>query len=122
MCAGLAAVAATLASVGATPALAQDKKPYVIYLSNNFVGNDWRQQMQRVAQVSVDKGPLKGRVELHIEVAEGTVQAQINSLNNIIRAEAGRHPRRRRFRLRRSTRRSRRPATPASSSSASTRW
>jgi ribose transport system substrate-binding protein len=85
MCAGLAAVAATLVSVGATPALAQDKKPYVIYLSNNFVGNDWRQQMQRVAQVSVDKGPLKGRVELHIEVAEGTVQAQINSLNNIIR-------------------------------------
>jgi ribose transport system substrate-binding protein len=85
MCAGLAAVAATMVSVGAAPALAQDKKPYVIYLSNNFVGNDWRQQMQRVAQVSVDKGPLKGRVELHIEVAEGTVQAQINSLNNIIR-------------------------------------
>ena len=70
---------------GSAPAVAQDKKPYVIYLSNNFVGNDWRQQMQRVAQVSVDKGPLKGRVELHIEVAEGTVQAQINSLNNIIR-------------------------------------
>ena len=78
-------VAATIASIGTAPAVAQDKKPYVIYLSNNFVGNDWRQQMQRVAQVSVDKGPLKGRVELHIEVAEGTVQAQINSLNNIIR-------------------------------------
>ena len=85
LCAGLAAIAATMASIGAAPAVAQDKKPYVIYLSNNFVGNDWRQQMQRVAQVSVDKGPLKGRVELHIEVAEGTVQAQINSLNNIIR-------------------------------------
>ena len=85
ICTGLAAIAATMVSVGAAPSVAQDKKPYVIYLSNNFVGNDWRQQMQRVAQVSVDKGPLKGRVELHIEVAEGTVQAQINSLNNIIR-------------------------------------
>ena len=85
MCAGFAVVAATVAAIGSAPAVAQDKKPYVIYLSNNFVGNDWRQQMQRVAQVSVDKGPLKGRVELHIEVAEGTVQAQINSLNNIIR-------------------------------------
>jgi ribose transport system substrate-binding protein len=85
MCAGVAALAATMASIGSVPAFAQDKKPYVIYLSNNFVGNDWRQQMQRVAQVSVDKGPLKGRVDLRIEVAEGTVQAQINSLNNIIR-------------------------------------
>ncbi|HVX81910.1 MAG TPA: substrate-binding domain-containing protein [Devosiaceae bacterium] len=62
-------------------------KPYVIYLSNNFVGNDWRQQMERVAQVAADKAPLKGRVELHIENAEGTVQAQINSLNNIIRTK-----------------------------------
>src|SRR6187200_3327285 len=85
---GLAATAAaSMMMFGAPTGHAEDKKPYVIYLSNNFVGNDWRQQMQRVAQVSVDKGPLKGRVELHIEVAEGTVQAQINSLNNIIRAK-----------------------------------
>ena len=85
LCTGLAALAATMVSIGTAPSVAQDKKPYVIYLSNNFVGNDWRQQMQRVAQVSVDKGPLTGRVDLKIEVAENTVQAQINSLNNIIR-------------------------------------
>ena len=95
--------------------------PYVIYLSNNFVGNDWRQQMERVAEVSVKKGPLAGRVDLKIENVENTVQAQINSLNNIIRAKPDAilidaAP------TRRSTRRSRRPATPASSSSASTRW
>jgi len=59
--------------------------PYVIYLSNNFVGNDWRQQMERVAEVSVKKGPLAGKVDLRIENVENTVQAQINSLNNIIR-------------------------------------
>ncbi|MBA3325925.1 MAG: substrate-binding domain-containing protein [Rhodobacteraceae bacterium] len=59
--------------------------PYVIYLSNNFVGNDWRQQMERVAKVSVEKGPLAGRVDLRVENVENTVQAQINSLNNIIR-------------------------------------
>jgi len=80
-----AALAVTSLSAGVAPVVAQDKKPYVIYLSNNFVGNDWRQQMQRVAQVSVDKGPLAGRVDLRIEVVENTVQAQINSLNNIIR-------------------------------------
>ena len=79
------AFAVTSLSAGVTPSIAQDKEPYVIYLSNNFVGNDWRQQMQRVAKVSVEKGPLAGRVDLHIEVAENTVQAQINSLNNIIR-------------------------------------
>jgi len=81
---GLAALAVA-ATAGAMPAAAQDKKTYVIYLSNNFVGNDWRQQMERVAKVSVSKGPLAGRVDLRVENVENTVQAQINSLNNIIR-------------------------------------
>jgi ribose transport system substrate-binding protein len=80
-CALAVAVAATL-SVG-TPVVAAD--PYVIYLSNNFMGNDWRQQMIRSAEVAVKKGPLAGRVDLRIEQAESTVEAQINSLNNIIR-------------------------------------
>ena len=80
-------LAAAIQGATPAPAAAQDKQPYVIYLSNNFVGNDWRQQMQRVAEVSVNKGPLEGRVDLRIEVAEGTVQAQINSLNNIIRQQ-----------------------------------
>lgn len=83
----VAAVALASAAAYLTPgsAHADAKKSYVIYLSNNFVGNDWRQQMERVAKVSVGKGPLKGRVDLHIENVENTVQAQINSLNNIIR-------------------------------------
>ena len=87
LCAGMAALAAVAATVGAAPAQAQDKKPYTIYLSNNFVGNDWRQQMDRVAEVAVTKAPLAGRVDLKIENVENTVQAQINSLNNIIRAK-----------------------------------
>ena len=45
------------------------------------------QQMQRVAEVAVNKGPLAGRVDLKIENVENTVQAQINSLNNIIAAK-----------------------------------
>ena len=85
LCAGLVALAGFAAAMAAMPGHTEDKKPYVIYLSNNFVGNDWRQQMERVANVAVNKGPLKGRVDLKIENAEGTVQAQINSLNNIIR-------------------------------------
>jgi len=80
-----AAVTAIAMSLSAAPQASADGKVYKIYLSNNFVGNDWRQQMERVAQVSVKKGPLAGRVDLKIENAEGSVQAQINSLNNIIR-------------------------------------
>src|SRR5436190_9365476 len=88
--AGLLAAAAlsTVVAIATMPhhAAAQGKK-YTIYLSNNFVGNDWRQQMERVGQVSVKKGPLAGRVDLKIENVENTAQAQINSLNNIIRAK-----------------------------------
>jgi len=81
---GLAALAVAALPFGVGVSHAANK-PYVIYLSNNFVGNDWRQQMERVAQVAANKDPFKGKVDLHIENADNTVQAQINSLNNIIR-------------------------------------
>ena len=68
------------ASARPTTSSAQTAKKYTIYLSNNFLGNDWRQQMERVAKVSVSKGPLAGRVDLKIENVDNTVQAQINSL------------------------------------------
>jgi ribose transport system substrate-binding protein len=81
----VAALAVTAVPAGVVETRAAG--PYVIYLSNNFVGNDWRQQMERVAQVAVGKAPLIGKVDLRVENAEGTVEAQINSLNNIIRAK-----------------------------------
>jgi ribose transport system substrate-binding protein len=81
----LAVAAIVAATVPAGVVQSHAAGPYVIYLSNNFVGNDWRQQMERVAEVSANKDPFKGKVELHIENADNTVQAQINSLNNIIR-------------------------------------
>ena len=68
-----------------SPRTEPGSKKYTIYLSNNFVGNDWRQQMLRSAEIAVKKPPLGGRVDLRIENVETTAQAQINSLNNIIR-------------------------------------
>ena len=59
LCAGLRRWPHVVSAIGAAPAHAQDKKPYIIYLSNNFVGNDWRQQMQRVATVSVRQGTAR---------------------------------------------------------------
>jgi ribose transport system substrate-binding protein len=80
----LAGTIVLAASARTTGSSSRAATKYTIYLSNNFLGNDWRQQMERVAKVSVAKGPLKGRVDLKIENVENTVQAQINSLNNII--------------------------------------
>ncbi|WEK49377.1 MAG: substrate-binding domain-containing protein [Candidatus Kaistia colombiensis] len=87
-----AAALAALSAIALTSALvpqakAEEKKPYKIYLSNNFVGNDWRQQMLRIADTAVKKAPLAGRVDLKVENVETTTQAQINSLNNIIRTK-----------------------------------
>ena len=81
----LAAMAALTPAIGAPTGANAADKVYNIYLSNNFVGNDWRQQMLRSAQVAASKAPLSGRVKLTINNAEGTVQAQINALSNIIR-------------------------------------
>jgi ribose transport system substrate-binding protein len=79
-------LAAGLAFATAQPSVAADKK-YTIYLSNGLIGNDWLQQMIRSAEVAASKGPLAGRVDLHIEQVENGAQAQINSLNNIIAAK-----------------------------------
>src|ERR1041385_3238476 len=80
----LAGAVVLAASARSTAPSAHAAKEYTIYFSNTFLGNDWRQQMERVAKVSATKGPLAGRVNLKIENVENTVQAQINSLNNII--------------------------------------
>src|SRR5262249_49490779 len=81
-----ACLAAGLIAAANAPAHA-DAKPYKIYLSNSVIGNDWLQQMIRSAEVAAKKGPLAGRVDLHVETVENTTQAQINSLNNIIAAK-----------------------------------
>ena len=82
-----------LLAAGSVGTMAQDGsaapsvKPYEIYLSNGLIGNDWLQQMQRIAEVAVTKPPLAGRVNLHIETVDNSADAQISSLNNIIAAK-----------------------------------
>lgn len=84
---GITAVAAAFVSTaGGKTEARKGQERYTIYLSNNFVGNDYRQQMLRSARVVTRKGPLAGRIDLRIENVETTATAQINSLNNMIRA------------------------------------
>jgi len=65
-----------------------NSKPYTIYLSNNYLGNTWRIQMEKSAEEAAKIAPLKGKVTLDVVNAAGTVPAQIASLEAII----ARHP------------------------------
>jgi ribose transport system substrate-binding protein len=59
-------------------------KVYKFVLSNNFLGNDWRPQMERLATLTAKLPPFKGQVTLSIQNAQTTTQAQIQSLNAIV--------------------------------------
>ncbi|MGO9584319.1 MAG: substrate-binding domain-containing protein [Acidimicrobiales bacterium] len=59
-------------------------KPFTIYLSNNFVGNDWRVQMEKEASVAATMPYFKGEVKLTIVNASNSVTAQIDSLQAIV--------------------------------------
>lgn len=77
-------IVASVSTVGSASAAQPHAKKYTIYLSNNYLGNDWRVQMEHSAEVLALKGPDAGRVDLHIVNVDNTVAAQIASLNNII--------------------------------------
>src|SRR6516164_481761 len=59
-----------------TSAAPHHAKVYNIYLSNNYLGNDWRVQMEHEAEVLTQVGVDAGRVNLHIVNVDNTVQAQ----------------------------------------------
>jgi ribose transport system substrate-binding protein len=82
-----AVLAASTSAVMAAPVALRApavSAPYTIYLSNNFVGNDWRIQMQKEAKVAATLAPFKGKVNLTVTVAPGTVPGQIQSLEAIV--------------------------------------
>jgi len=74
------------ATAGATAVHTSNKAtaPYTIYLSNNFVGNDWRVQMEKEATVAATLSPFKGKVKLTITNAGTSVPDQITSLQAIV--------------------------------------
>jgi ribose transport system substrate-binding protein len=61
--------------------------PYTFVLSNNFLGNDWRPQVERLAQLTANIAPFKGNVSMKIVNSADTNQAQISDLNNIIQTK-----------------------------------
>lgn len=83
----MALVGLVVANVAPSAAAARPRaeKTYTIYLSNNFLGNDWRVLMENLAKVLSAKAPLAGHVNLKVEnTAENTASAQIQQLQEII--------------------------------------
>ena len=62
-------------------------KTYKVVLSNNFLGNDFRPEMERIAQLTAAQAPFKGKISLQIANSQNTPQAQIASLNSIIESK-----------------------------------
>lgn len=85
-----AAVAAAVGTTLATTAGAARTAPnasYTFVLSNNFLGNDWRPQVERLAQLTAKAAPFAGKVNLKVVNSQNTNQAQIADLNSIIQTK-----------------------------------
>ena len=75
---------ALLAAGYAGSSSAADKK-FTIYVSNNYIGNPWRAQMENAIQGLANRPEYKDKVNLVIVNSENTVTSQTASLQTIIR-------------------------------------
>jgi ribose transport system substrate-binding protein len=80
------AVIAT-AACGGSPSTPTAQKTYNFVLSNNFLGNDWRPQVEKLAQLTANVPPFKGVVTMKVVNSQNTDQAQISDVNNIIQTK-----------------------------------
>jgi len=83
----LTAVLTVGASASKSAKAAARSGTYTFVLSNNFLGNDWRPQVERLAQLTADIAPFKGKVTMKIVNSADTNQAQISDLSNIIQTK-----------------------------------
>jgi ribose transport system substrate-binding protein len=87
----LIAVAVSVAGYSSTSsassASSASSKVYKVVLSNNFLGNDFRPEMERVARLTAALAPFKAHMTLQIVNSQSTAQAQVASLNSIIQTK-----------------------------------
>src|ERR1700756_3990083 len=84
----LAAMAAVVAGLSTTASASKGTAghaaPYRLAARNNFLGNDWRPQVERLATLTAKTPAFKNLVNLKIVNSQNTNQAQLADLNNII--------------------------------------
>lgn len=86
MTAVIALLAATLGmvgSVGTASSSGASTKTFTVYLSNNYMGNQWRPQMENDAKVMAKQ--MGRQINLKMANSGGTAADQIASLQTIIR-------------------------------------
>ena len=59
-------------------------KHYTFVVSNNFLGNDYRPELLKEAQLVANDPPFKGHVTVKIVESQPTAAAQLADLNNVI--------------------------------------
>jgi ribose transport system substrate-binding protein len=84
---GVAAAGIAGFSATASASKAGHAPPYTLVLSNNFLGNDWRPQVERLATLTAKTPAFKNLVKLKIVNSQNTNQAQLADLNNIIQTK-----------------------------------
>jgi ribose transport system substrate-binding protein len=78
---------AASASAGKVSSRAQHGPPWTFVVSNNFLGNDWRPQVEKLAQLTAKLPPFAGKVNVKIVNSQSTNEAQIADLNSIIQTK-----------------------------------
>jgi ribose transport system substrate-binding protein len=72
------------ASAGVSDPYKDVKSHYTFVVSNNFLGNDYRPQLLRLATLTANQPPFKGKVTVKVVESQPTTAAQLADLNNII--------------------------------------
>lgn len=72
----------------ASSASADVQKPYNIYLSMSYVGNDWQTQSQNMIEALAKHSDYKDKVTLKVQVAGPSAPKQIQQINAMVRAKA----------------------------------
>lgn len=74
--------------VACTSMAAADEKPYKIYLSMSYIGNDWQAAAANMLKALAASPDYADRVDLKVQVAGPNAQKQIQQINAMVQAGA----------------------------------
>ena len=63
-------------------------KPYRIYLSMSYIGNDWQAEAENMIKAMAVSPALRNKVDLHVQVSGPNAQRQIQQIDAMIQAGA----------------------------------
>ena len=84
----LTAAVMTGAALVAGAGAAAQAKPYKVYLSMSYIGNDWQAEAENMVKAMATSKTLKDKVRLDVQVAGPNAQRQIQQINAMVEAGA----------------------------------